>query len=194
MRTPTLGDVVTATHPPYTPARLFFLGAGFSRPAGLPLANELLSLTLRELERFQRENHVHWAPALEAINIEDFIAYLDHEHFFGLLGSDTFSSEGNRPQLLLRWGIGCLLHRRTPDPLPDVYLRFAEGLRAGDVAATFNYDLIAERALPELPESLRGGVPDARDRVSGNRPDRGPAPEAPRLDRLGQPRPLRGWP
>jgi hypothetical protein len=50
-------------------------------------------------------------PELEEIDVEEFVAYLDHEHFFGFLGSDTFSQEGNRPQLLLRWGIGRFLQR-----------------------------------------------------------------------------------
>jgi hypothetical protein len=122
--------------------------------------------TLRELEQFQSKTHVHSAlegyldylqaitgegrPSLEHVNIEDFIAYLDHEHFFGLRGSKTFSNEGNQAQLLLRWGIGRLLSRSTPEPLPDIYLRFAEKLRPGDVVATFNYDLIVERALEAI--------------------------------------------
>lgn len=179
------GDAARA----FVPQRLFFLGAGFSRPAGLPLASELLMRTLRMLERFQPETHVHWAlddyldyveavsgirPSVEDVDIEEFIGYLDHEHFFGLRGSDTFSSEGNQPQLLLRWGIGRLLHRATPDPLPDIYLRFVEQLRPRDVVATFNYDLIVERALeaigkpyrrfPNRYEEVRGtyafGIPD----------------------------------
>jgi hypothetical protein len=146
----------------YVPQRLFFLGAGFSRPAGLPLAAELLLLALGEIELFQHDSHLHAAvdeyqgfvaattgsrPALDEIDVEQFVAYLDYEHFFGFLGSDTFSQEGNRPQLLLRWGIGRVLHRATPASLPDVYLRFAEGLRGGDIVATFNYDLILELAL-----------------------------------------------
>jgi len=152
------GDSADATAP-----RLVFLGAGFSRPAGLPLANELLERTLRELEHFQAETHVHWALeeyldyvqgttgksrlTLEQVKIEDFIGYLDNQHYFGMLGSDTWSSAGNRPQLLLRWGIGRVLHKSTPDPLPDLYVRFAEKLRPGDVVVTFNYDLVVERAL-----------------------------------------------
>lgn len=166
-----MGASPPTPHAAYIPQRLFFLGAGFSRPGGPPLADELLVRTLRELEQFQPETHVHWAlaeyveyleavtgkprPPVEAVNIEDFIAYLDHEHFFGLRGSDTFSSEGNQAQLLLRWGIGRLLHTSTADPLPDVYLRFAEKLRPGDVVATFNYDLIVERALEAVGTPYR---------------------------------------
>lgn len=149
----------------YLPQRLFFLGAGFSAPAGLPLAGDLLRLTLDEIAQFQPDSHLHGAveeyqdfvaaltgsrPALEEIDVEEFVTYLDHEHYFGFLGSDTFSAEGNRPQLLLRWGIGRVLHRATPEALPDIYLRFAERLRGGDIVATFNYDLILERALQQV--------------------------------------------
>jgi hypothetical protein len=146
----------------YLPQRLFFVGAGFSVPAGLPVANDLLSVAIEEIEEFQTESHLHRAideyqdfveatrgerPPLDGIDVEEFVEYLDHEHFFGFLGSDTFSEEGNRPQLLLRWGIGRVLHRAMPAALPDVYLRFTERLRGGDIVATFNYDLILERAL-----------------------------------------------
>jgi hypothetical protein len=88
------------TEQPYVPQKLFFIGAGFSRLAGLPLGSELLTLTLRELERSQPETHVHWAldeyldyveavtvnPHLtvDQVDIEEFITYLDHEHFFGM--------------------------------------------------------------------------------------------------------------
>jgi SIR2-like domain len=159
------------THEPYVPQKLFFLGAGFSSLAGLPLASELLTLTLRELEQFQPETHVHWAldeyldyveavtgkPRLMAdqVDIEDFITYLDHEHFFGMRGSDTFSSAGNQAQLLLRWGIGRVLHRATPGTLPDLYMRFAEKLRPQDIVATFNYDLVLEQALASIGKPYR---------------------------------------
>jgi hypothetical protein len=159
------------TRQAYVPQKLFFLGAGFSRPAGLPLARELLALTLRELEQFQPETHVHWTldeylDYVEALNgkprlpvddvdIEDFIAYLDHEHFFGMRGSDTFSSAGNQAQLLLRWGIGRVLHEATPATLPDVYAEFADRLRPQDVVATFNYDLVLERALDSIGKPYR---------------------------------------
>jgi hypothetical protein len=159
------------TQTAYVPQKLFFLGAGFSRPAGLPLASELLALTLRELERFQPETHVHWAldeyldcveavngnprPSVDQVDIEDFIAYLDHEHFFGMRGSDTFSSAGNQAQLLLRWGIGRVLHLATPDTLPDVYMEFADKLRPQDVVATFNYDHVLERSLEAVGKPYR---------------------------------------
>lgn len=150
------------SHPRLTPQRLFFLGAGFSAAAGLPLAQGLLRRTLDEIELFQPDSHLHTAVdeyrefveasgglpcSVDEVDIEQFAEYLDHEHFLGLLGSDTFSEEGNRAQLLLRWGIGRVIHTATPAEIPQIYLDFAERLRGGDIVATFNYDMVLERAL-----------------------------------------------
>jgi hypothetical protein len=143
--------------------RLFFLGAGFSRPAGLPLANELLELVLvrvrraagietkldRSLEEYRDFLKGTTGSVPRRINFEDFAAYLSHEHVLGLRGSDTWSPEGNEDQLMLRWGIGAVLNELTPraESLPSVYLEFARRLRPRDQVVTFNYDLVLERAL-----------------------------------------------
>ena len=147
------------------PPRLLFLGAGFSRPAGAALASELLDLVLEELVQLGGETHLHHSLAAylsykeatvgakpDPVDIEDFAAYLDYQHAFGLLGSDTWSREGNRDQFLLRWGIGRVLHRLTPsaEQMPKLYLRFAEQLRPRDVVVTFNYDLVLERSLERV--------------------------------------------
>jgi hypothetical protein len=152
------------------PGRLFFLGAGFSAPAGLPLAAGLLPLVLREVQDERGWSHLQeslneystyledttGAPA-DPVDIEDFATYLDHQHHFGMLGSDTWSEEGNRDQFLLRWGIGRVLHGLTPshERLPEVYLEFATGLRPRDTVVTFNYDLVLERALDAVGTSYR---------------------------------------
>jgi hypothetical protein len=83
------------------------------------------------------------------LNFEDLETHLDHEHLLGLRGSDSWSDEGNEDQLMLRWGIGAILNRMTPrqDKIPELYVDFAQRLRAGDVVVTFNYDRILERSL-----------------------------------------------
>jgi hypothetical protein len=151
--------------------RLFFLGAGFSRPAGLPIAAELLDLVLDEVSGLGRgDSHLHRAvreyleyveattgAVPDPIDIEEFATYLDHQHVFGMLGSDTWSEEGNRDQFLLRWGIGRVLHRRTPraDVLPDLYVEFAARLKPRDLVVTFNYDLLLESALTAVARPYR---------------------------------------
>ena len=142
-------------------ARLYILGAGFSRPAGLPLAADLLELVLDELHAIHSgPTHLHAALdtyrsflvdtegiAPDRIDAERFAEFLDYQHFLGLLGSDTWAEEGNRDQYLLRWGIGRVIHSLTPKVPPALYLEFAARLQPDDVVVTFNYDLLVEFSL-----------------------------------------------
>ena len=145
------------------PERVFVLGAGFSQPAGLPLGADLLERARRYVARFfSSENHLEWAlteyrqyladtegDESDPVDVEAFAEYLDNRHYLGMLGSDTWSEQGNRDQLLLRWGIGGALYEQTPQgpAIPSAYLRFAAGLRPMDLVVTFNYDLLLERSL-----------------------------------------------
>ena len=98
--------------------RIFVLGAGFSAPAGLPIARDLLQCVLDELRPIGQNKHLEGSledyvgfiratrgRAPRVVDIEDFATYLDHEHVFNMRGSDTWSEDGNRAQLQLRWGI-----------------------------------------------------------------------------------------
>jgi hypothetical protein len=152
------GTEVAREHPT---ARLFLLGAGFSKPAGLPLAGELLDLVLHVARsHFRADASSHLERAVDAylsflsdvdpdreFDIEEFGAWLDWEHVLRLKGSDTFSDHGNEAGLQLRWAIGKVLHERTPSDVPEVYRRFAEALTTSDQVLTLNYDLLLERAL-----------------------------------------------
>lgn len=152
--------------------RFFILGAGFSSPAGLPLAhqlweevlsrarqlnwmNDMLDFELQAYERFRvsRGNNLDDSP----FDFEDFFAYLDLEHALGLKGSDHFSDEGNRLQLALKWLIAQVLVERTPaaSELPSCYLEFARLLQPHDYVLTFNYDTVLERALDAVGKPYR---------------------------------------
>lgn len=153
--------------------RIFVLGAGFSRPAGLPLAAELFSEVRSSVERrygretkFQRDigNYVEYRSVCDGtafqenkIDLEELMSFLDIEHFLELRGSDTWSQEGNESQLMIRKAIGEVVHGRTPpaDRLPDVYYRFAEQLTPHDTVITFNYDILLERALEHIGKPYR---------------------------------------
>ena len=124
---------------------------------------ELLDLAVKEIHQHHPystkldrsvEHYLHYVEgttgkAAELIDIEEFIAYLDHAHILGLRGSDTWSDQGNEDELILRWGIGAALHHATPAPerLPSMYLQFAQRLRPGDCIISFNYDMVLETAL-----------------------------------------------
>lgn len=153
--------------------RLFVVGAGFSRPAGLPLACELFSEVKKIIEiryggdtKFHRDlrNYIDYRKACDSsyfdekmVDLEELMSYLDIEHYLELRGSDTWSSEGNESQLMIRRAIGEVISSRTPqsDRLPDCYYRFAENISTHDTVLTLNYDLILERAMEHVGKPYR---------------------------------------
>lgn len=161
---------MTNGHPGY---RIFILGAGFSRLAGLPLADELFTAVRLRIEtlygvdtKFHRDLKAYRNYCEEcgveyendgALDLEKFMSYLDIEHYLGLRGSDTWSSEGNESQLMIRKAIGAVIHQRTPQAsnLAGAYYKFADSLSPNDIVITFNYDLVLERALEYVGKKYR---------------------------------------
>jgi SIR2-like domain len=152
--------------------RLIVVGAGFSRPAGLPLGADLLRLVvnrsrtfagadnplLADLRRFAAyKNRADGWDGTDplALDLEEFVAFLDVEHFLGFRGSDTLSREGNPGQLLIRQLIAQVIYENTPASPPDLYLSFAKRLLASDIILTLNYDLLIERALDAVGKPYR---------------------------------------
>ena len=106
---------------------IFVLGAGFSKPAGFPVGTQLFPEILKlarekgqyagtlqsDIQRFINYKKRTSASSSDfdqsAVNFEEFISFLDIEHFLGLEGSDTWSSDGNLSQFLVRNLIGELL-------------------------------------------------------------------------------------
>jgi hypothetical protein len=145
--------------------RLLFVGAGFSKLAGLPLGAELFQEVRRvTTSRYGRDNRVErdllrfieymrncegkiLTP--ETVSYEEFLGFLDVEHYLGLKGKDTWSSDGNESQLMVRSAIGQILLERTPtgNNIPSAYRRFARHLTTSDHVLTFNYDTLLEQAL-----------------------------------------------
>lgn len=162
--------MTSTNHPGF---RIFVLGAGFSRPAGLPLATELYVAVRQRISdrhgrdtKFTRDvkNYLSYCSARgvtgqsEAnLDLEQLISYLDIEHHLGYRGSDTWSLEGNESQLMVRKAIGEVIQDRTPPPehLPDFYYRFAECLSPHDTVLTLNYDLLLEGALGFVGKKFR---------------------------------------
>ena len=134
----------------------FVLGAGFSKPAGLPLGLELwpeIRARARGLEgragHFESDlkKYVEFRRAcdnidldVEDVDFEEFMAFLDLEHFLGLRGSDTWSDDGNESQVVVKTLIAQILTERTPakDQLPQIYYDFATALEPTDYVLTFN--------------------------------------------------------
>ena len=154
--------------------RIFILGAGFSRPSGLPLGNELFSevwklAEIREYSQGQLGNDLKrysrfvakttgCQPKIENINLEDFISFLDVEHILHLKGSDQWSDEGNKSQLILRNLIALALKLKQDSAAPDqlrLYDDFVKNLTKMDFIATFNYDTLLEEAMERNGISYR---------------------------------------
>lgn len=164
------GARLNKEHPGF---RIFVLGAGFSVPAGLPTAAELYPEVVKRVELLHgKDNRFHWAIqdyidyrkssdgvelSIDTIDLEEFMSYLDIEHFLGLEGSDTLSEHGNAAQLFVKRFIGQIIHERTPskDSLPKEYYEFAKKLSTNDIIITLNYDIVLERALEHVGKPYR---------------------------------------
>jgi len=153
---------------------IFFLGAGFSNPARLPLGNELFSEILRVAKlRGHYENdlkrdintYIKYVKQTrgktiseDKINLEEFISYLDMEHHLGMLGSDTWSRHGNRSQVLIKNLIAFVLHSyeaKMEDADFSLYEKFVQRLKPNDWIYTFNYDTVLEKVLERNNISYR---------------------------------------
>jgi len=147
------------------PFRLIILGAGFSKPAGLPLASELMPLILEEakhrgesfeivmndLQQFCRYSQLRLGKEVqpEDVDIEQFMSFLDIEHYLGLKGKDTWSEDGNKSQLILRFCLAKVINdfqQQMTSSDWELYIEFVKRLSPEDRIITFNYDTLLESA------------------------------------------------
>ena len=153
--------------------RIFILGAGFSKPAGIPLADELWKIILKKsnslwgrASKFNDDlkSYIQYRYKCDGIrltrdsvNFEEFLGYLDIEHFLGLRGSDTWSQDGNEGQVVVKKLIGEILTQHMPniDDIPELYIEFANHLQPNDYILTFNYDTLLERSLEAVGKPYR---------------------------------------
>jgi len=152
---------------------LYILGAGFSVAAGLPLANDLWKEVCRRAlsmsgwaDHFRKDldNFIEFKERTkggrlrrEEVNFEEFLGFLDIEHYLGLRGSDTWSEDGNESQVIVKTLIAQILTECMPaaDSVPSLYLRFAEKLQPWDRVITFNYDILLGRACEAVGKPYR---------------------------------------
>jgi hypothetical protein len=155
-------------------ATLLIVGAGFSAPAGFPLGSQLFPIITRLAERTAllaeqlREDSDRYLRYLhhttgenlgrDSVNFEEYMAFLDIEHSLGLLGSDTWTAEGNRAQMIIRNIIALALHDCLLAATPaqrSPYKTLVSRLHPGDLVISFNYDTLLESVLDELQVPYR---------------------------------------
>ena len=161
--------------------RLFIFGAGFSKPAGLPLASELLQLVRNNVrqhfllrgggEGILEQEIDEWTTLYpgEKIDLERVLAFSHRKHYLRLLGSDEYFRHGSRTIVAARRAIQRILIGATPTETPSLYRKFAKQLTPNDVVITFNYDTLLEQSLDAIgkpytltPEWwLRRDLPDS---------------------------------
>lgn len=166
-------DPVSHYEAPRRKYALYILGAGFSQAAGLPLADDLWKEVLRRAlpmqgraSKFRNDldDYIEFRArcdgvtvSYEDVNFEEFLGFLDIEHYLGLRGSETWSEAGNEGQVVVKTLVGQILTELTPSAIniPKLYIDFAKLLKPGDCVLSFNYDVLLERALEAAKVAYR---------------------------------------
>jgi hypothetical protein len=172
------------------PKRVFILGAGFSKPAGMPLATELLPLLT---QRLQHDEMQKWLDGLRelldwlsgsgqqtgsfSLNIEQVFhhahfnieAHRLRQHCAPVGRKDGPGTPWNDAESISAW------LSYLEEALRDVILeqqdqanlapitRWAETVDARDTVMTFNYDTLVEHALSRLGKPWNHGTGQDRN-------------------------------
>lgn len=151
--------------------RVFILGAGFSKPAGMPLATELLPMLEAKLELEDMQKWLGWlGKRIAWLDGGEGAGRLNIEQVFHLANFDVeaFRLKQHLERVGRQDGYGLAWEQADSisawlsyleDELREVIiesqdavdlrpiLRFAKSLQGGDGVVTFNYDLLVERAI-----------------------------------------------
>jgi hypothetical protein len=157
--------------------RIFILGAGFSKPAGMPLATELLSLLAGKTELDEMRD---WLDGLRerlawlgqrGVNDESFTLNIEEVFHYAYFDTEVFrlkqhlarvgryegpGTPWNAAEAITDWLSyleeelrDVILEEETRSDLTPV-TRWAEAVQNSDTVITFNYDTLVERALTDV--------------------------------------------
>jgi hypothetical protein len=169
--------------------RVFILGAGFSRPAKMPLATELLPLLVQRLSLGEMEEWLNglsqrlgWLAGKDGsvfkLNIEEVfhIAQFDMEvhrlqqQLAPVGRHDGPATPSNEARSISAWLsyleedlCDVIFEEETAADLSSI-LGWAKWVTTCDTVATFNYDTLVERALAELGKAWNHGTGQPDDR------------------------------
>jgi len=167
--------------------RVFILGVGFSKQAGMPLATELTPLLRRKFEEVDHREALEWFAWLDeraswiknsdqnsvlSLNIEEIF---DFAHFDALIwkmrqqmcpvgrnSGDTPYSTAEAIETWLSYMEDDLVdiiwdQQQTGIEKNDGISRFATILRENDTIVTFNYDTLIEQSISQAKKSWQYG-------------------------------------
>ena len=167
--------------------RIFILGAGFSKQAGMPLATELTPLLRRKFEEVDHKEALEWFAWLDeraswiknsdqnsvlSLNIEEIF---DFAHFDALIwkmrqqmcpvgrnSGDTPYSTAEAIETWLRYMEDDLVNiiwdqQQTCIGKTDGISRFTTILRENDTVVTFNYDTLIEQSISQAKRPWQYG-------------------------------------
>ncbi len=171
--------------------RVFILGAGFSKAAGLPLATELTDLLIKDAMYPDDDEKQQWLSAfierLKWVKGDDASPVNIEELFhFAALEVERWKMQQQLCSVGRECGPGTPYNfaetieysmRMLLESLPRVIwsqqqgdkcdltpiLRFARTLRTSDVVVTFNYDTLVERALDQCGMAWNHSLKDAEE-------------------------------
>ncbi len=173
--------------------RVFILGAGFSKPAGMPLATGLLPLLTKKLKLDKMREwldgmgqRLAWlagngdhAESFK-LNIEQVFHYAHfdievhrlRQHLQPVGRHDGPGTAWNQAESISAWLSyleyalsNVILDAENNADLEPVN-RWAERIEAGDSVVTFNYDTLAERALSAIDKTWTHGLADGNGEVA----------------------------
>jgi hypothetical protein len=165
--------------------RVFVFGAGFSKPAGLPLATELLPLLIGELELDEMREwledlnkRLKWLAGSDgradtcAVNIEQVFHYAHfdaevyrlQQHLAMVGRGDGPDTPWNQAESIEAWlshledALRDVIHNVGEQANIEPIRRWAQVVGKNDAVLTFNYDTIVERALAEENKAWNHGT------------------------------------
>jgi len=168
-----------------TQKRVFVFGAGFSKPAGLPLATELLPLLIKKLELDEMRkwlenlsNLLNWLSGNDeqtesfSVNIEQVFhsAHFDAEvhrlrqHLSSVGRGDGPGTPWNRAESIDRWlsyledALRDVIHDCGEQADIQPIKRWAQVVGEHDAVMTFNYDTLVEQALTVEHKAWNHGI------------------------------------
>lgn len=157
---------------------IYLLGAGASKDAGAPLANEILPIIKNYSEEYGEEGYSHTSKFLNEIkmkfinpfqeeimnglfNIEDALSLTYNRTLFEILMNLNYQRHSLALRNRLKWAIFYIIRKATwNNPNWKLYNKFVdEKINKNDVILSVNYDLVIEDALKRVYGSYNCGFP-----------------------------------